>query len=185
MKTSALWLLSSLLILNVQAQTPAPKPGAEQKKLEVWAGDWKYTGTSYPTPLGKAGKFVGTQKVRMILNGFFLETRWEDKGDYEDEKGVVSQGVEIDSYDPVKKNYPVFGWENDGASSTGSMTVDGSTWKSSSTRTGSDGKTYQIRGVTTFTEDGKRATWKLELSPDGVSWIPWLEGINTKTRSGR
>ena len=185
MNKSALLLLSLLLTLNIQAQTPAPKPGPDQKKLEVWAGDWKYKGTGYATPLGKPGTFAGTQKTRMSLNRFFLESRWLDKADSGEDKGLVSQGLEIDGYDTAKKNYTISVWEGDGAFSTGSMTVSGNCWTSVSTRTGSDGKAYQTRGVTTFSEDGKRATVKMELSSDGTTWMPSYDLVMTKTRSSR
>lgn len=185
MNKSAVFLLASLLIVSVQAQTPAPKPGPEHKKLAVFAGDWKYTGTAQTTPLGPGGKFVGTQKGRMILNGFFLECRWKDKGDFGDEKGVVTEGVELYGYDSVNKNYTVVVRESNGASSTGSMTVDGNVWRYTATRTESDGKVYQFRNLWAVSDDGKRWTLKTELSSDGTSWTLLYDIVMTKVRNAR
>ncbi len=185
MKTVTLLMLSSLLALSVQAQTKPAKPGPEQKKLEVLAGDWKYTGTQFATPLGAAGKFAGTYKNRMTMNGFFIEIRWKDKGDYGDDKGVVTEGVEIDWYDSATKGYGSFTYEQDGAVGTGPMTIDGNTWRGTSTRKGSDGKDYQVRTESTVSEDGKRYTYKAEISVDGTKWIPWLDMVGTKVRDGR
>lgn len=182
MKTTAFLLLSSLLILNVQAQTVPQNAQSEQKQLKVFVGDWKYKGVNYATPLGKAGEFTGMIKNRLILNGFFLECRWKDKGDYGDDKGIITEGVEIYGYDPVKGNYTLVSFEGDGASSTGVMTITGYTWKILGPRTGIDGKTYQIRSIYTFSKDGQRCTYKADMSSDGKNWLPWIELTNTKIR---
>lgn len=170
-------LFSALCVLSAYAQTPAPTPAPELKPLEAWIGDWKYQGTSYSTPIGKAGTFAGTQRVRMILDGRFLEARWQDKGDYGDQKGVLTSGVEINGYDPAKKAYAVFVFENDGSTSTGSLTVSGKTWTGVTSRAGVDGKVYQTRSVTTFSDDGRSATTKVAISPDGSSWVAAFEYV--------
>src|SRR5690242_21118106 len=67
--------LSALLIVCsvVVAQAPTmPKPGAEQKKLEYFVGNWKSTGEVKPGPMGPGGKFTGTTKAEMMEGGFFL-----------------------------------------------------------------------------------------------------------------
>lgn len=185
MKNAALLLIASLFVLKVGAQSPLPRPVAELQKLEVWTGKWKYEGTAYKTPLGDGGKFRGSQTGRMILNGSFVELRWQDKGDFGNDKGSISEGLDVYGYDSAKKTYTVVSFERDGATTTGTLTVDGNTWRQASVRTASDGKSYQNRYVMSFSDGGKRVTTKCEYSVDGVNWMPSWDGVMTKTGKAR
>jgi hypothetical protein len=187
MTSLRLLLLAALLCLGpgLRAQTPTAKPGPEHAQLQRLAGEWKYEGLFHRTPLGEAGAFKGRQSSRMILNGFFLENRWKDKGDYGPNKGVVFEGVEILGYDAQRRCHTITMHEADGAVSQGTITIQGDTWVNRSTRTGADGTVYQVRFVTTFNSNGKRVALEGELSRDGIAWMPWAEITMTKVREAR
>jgi hypothetical protein len=82
MKRFVIAVSVSVLVFSVfaWAQSSAPKPGPEQKKLEIWLGRWTYETEFKSTPLGPAGKVSGMATVRPILGGFFVEWRGEEKG---------------------------------------------------------------------------------------------------------
>lgn len=105
----------------------------------------------------------------MILGGFFLETRDEDKS----ESGYIFQGVYLQGYDPVTKTYVSHGSENDGTVNSGSTTISGNTWTSTGTRADSKGKVYKTKSITTFSSDGQTITSAVEYSADdGKTWLP-------------
>lgn len=184
MKTFVPWLLATFLILAVQGQT-APQPGPEHQKLHVWTGEWKYEGTAHANPLGKGGPFAGVQTGRTILNGFFVELRWNDKGDFGDEKGVVGEGLDIYGYDPVAKAYTVTSFDREGARSVGTLEVEGNTWRQTSTRTGSDGKIHQGRYVMVFSKDGREISVKSELRTAEGKWVPLWDLVMKKVGEAR
>jgi hypothetical protein len=168
-------------LLRAQIQD-RPKAGPEQKKLEMFAGDWKYKGSVSDTPLGPGGKFAGTATNRMILDGLFLEIRGEDKGVYGG-KEIVYKGLTIRRFDAVSSKYVSQTFDNDGMVSTEVWTLNGNTWKTTGTMTDSKGKTYQTRSSATFSTDGATLTFKAELlADDGKTWLPYWEDTNTKLR---
>ncbi len=167
----------------VQAQiSDRPKPGPEQKKLEVWVGEWKYAGSLSDTPLGPGGKFAGKTTSRMILDGLFLESRGEDKGVYGG-KALLYKAVGLQWYDPKTKTYLDQHFDNDGVVGGGVTTVTGNTWTSTGTQTDSKGKSYKTRTTATVSSDGKTGTQKSELSADdGKTWMPYWEDTLKKVR---
>ncbi len=174
---SALMSVLVLFLTPVQAQE-RPKPGPEQRHLEVWVGEWRYEGVAKATPIAPAGKFAGKQSFRMILGGFFLESRWEDKGD----TGVLSQGINIQWYDAASRAYLDSGFENDGSvSPASSTTVVGNVWTGSGIRTDTQGVRYQTKVVSSLATDGRTCATKAELSTDeGKTWVPWWELTMTR-----
>jgi hypothetical protein len=172
----ALPLLFVTVSTAVSAQ--APKPGPEVKKLEAFAGTWRYEGDAKAGPLGPAAKFSGTQTGTMIMNGFGLEIQGqEDKGQF----GAV-QWREIDVYDAASKSYPALGVQNDGMTWSASGAVSGNTWKYPGALI-VKGTSYKYRGEGTFSADGKTYTSKGEISADGgKTWVPWNQTTMTKTK---
>lgn len=148
-----------------------PKAGPEQKKLEVWVGEWKYEGTLKDTPLGPGGKFAGRESIRWILDGLFLEAKGKDKGVYGG-KEMTYEGVVIRWFDPAAKTYRDQSFDNDGVVGAGLGTFSGMVWTTTGTGTDSKGKKYMTRGSTTFSSDGKSRSSKSEISfDDGKTWI--------------
>jgi hypothetical protein len=176
MKTLITLIAAACLVGAAFAQQPnqPPKPGPEYKAYDVWVGDWQYEGETVASPLGPAGKFAGKQTARWILNGFFLEFRWEEKGPL----GDVG-AVELDWYDAATKSYPYQGFQNNGDMYSSIGTVSGNVWKSSGTVT-HQGIKYQTRGASTFAVDGMSFTWESEVSADGKTWQVFAKGKATK-----
>jgi hypothetical protein len=176
MKTLITLLAAAGLIATAfgQQPTPSPKPGPEYKAYDVWVGEWQYEGDSFASPLGPAGKFAGKQTAKWILNGFFLDWRWQEKGP----SGDVG-AVEMDWYDAATKTYPYQGFQDNGDMYTGTGVVAGNVWKSTGTII-HQGIKYQTRGVSTFSADGNTVAWESELSVDGKTWQASSKGKATK-----
>lgn len=168
-----LGLLALLALAPFARAQEQPKPGPEHRKMEVAVGDWTYEGSGGASPFAPAGSFKGRTTARMVLGGFFLESRSEDTGD----TGYVFQGVSLRGFNPVTKTYFEHGFENDGRATTASITVNGGTWTSTGVRTDSQGKTYKTRGVDTYSADGRTGTFAVEYSADdGKTWLPLWKG---------
>jgi hypothetical protein len=118
----------------------------EHKQLEVWVGEWSYEGSAPQNPFEPAGKFKGKSVSRMVLGGFFLETREQDKSDV----GYIWEGMVLFGYDPIAKSLVSYGFENDGTVGTAKIEVNGNTWTFTGTRVDSEGKTWKTRNVHKF-----------------------------------
>ena len=106
-------LLLSLIVICVvaplRAQTSAPKPDPELKKLHVLIGHSTYEGEHKPG-LGRGSKVKGVWDARMILGGFFLREEVNEKLD-----AGESHALGIESYDPVNKEFITNGTSRMGA----------------------------------------------------------------------
>ena len=100
-------LLMVVLVSAVQAQAPAtaPKPDPALKKVAVFVGHWTWEGEVKAGPWGSSFKGSGEYDGRMILEGFFFQGRWTEKG--------AMGGLEIVGYDPVNKNFIHNGYWDD------------------------------------------------------------------------
>ncbi len=65
------FLSAAVVGTAIFAQTPAPKPDVEVKKLHVLVGHWTWEWEAKPGPLGSGGKATGEYDGQMILGGFF------------------------------------------------------------------------------------------------------------------
>ena len=175
---SFLFVLSAGL---VRAQiADRPKVGPEQKKLEVFVGDWTYEGSVSETPLGPGGKFAGKATFRMVLDGLFLESRAEDKGVYGG-KEIAFKVMAIQWFDSIKQTYLSHSYDNDSFVNNSVMSVSGNTWSSTGAQTDSKGKSYKTKHSRTLSADGKTMLEKLEISTDdGKTWIPYWENTMKK-----
>ncbi len=161
---------------RVQAQEQ-PKPGPEHRKMEMYVGKWTYQGSGDATPFGPAGKFKGKATNRLVLGGFFLESRDEDTGD----SGYIFQSIGFRGYDPVNRTYFGIGFENDGRETSATATLNGNTWTSVGVRKDAKGISYKTRNVETYLPDGKTSTWVAEYSSDdGKTWLPLWKGTSKR-----
>jgi hypothetical protein len=161
-----------VLAVALLAQTAAPKPGPEQKKLGIWVGEWTYEGENQATPLGPAGKYVGKMTVRPILGGFFVE--------FQGKEGSLSW-QEVDGYDALNKTFFWTGFGSDGNVNAVTYTINGTTVEYSGTvRLGE--KQYGIRGTCVFAADFMSFVDKRELSVDGQTWMPNFQSKDVKNK---
>jgi Protein of unknown function (DUF1579) len=173
-------LLFSLLVVcfatTIQAQSTAPRPGSEIKKLHVLVGHWTYEGVYKPGPLGPGGKITGTYDARMILGGFFLQEEEIEKGDAGELRNL---GVE--SYNPANKNFDSRWYQSDGSTVNGTLTIKGNTITLAGTLY-VDGNPYQFREPMVCSSDFTTCPAKAEISTDGKTWVPFFETTFIKAK---
>ena len=167
-------LVASSVNLSQAAEPPEPSP--EQKRLHVLAGEWNYEGEGKETPFGPAGKFRGTETLKPVLNGMFMESHWKDKTD----DGFTAEGIALLGYDPLKKKYVDYGFDMDGIASSSEGKFKGNVSTHHGTRADTKGKVYKTRFIRTLSEDGKTVIAKAEYSEDGQTWMLWWELKSTK-----
>jgi len=169
-------LLVLLGAIAATAQTPpAPKPGPEHQKLQMFLGNWTFEGEAKAGPLGPGGKFTGSDREESV-GGFFIQRNFQGKGPAGEIKGVAILG-----YDSAKKSYVTSSFGSDGTASTGTATVNGNTWTFNETAAFA-GKPIQNRCTIAFANGNASYTVKCETSADGKSWSPTFEGKATKAR---
>ena len=151
------------------APTPPPTPGAEVKKLDMFAGNWKSEGESKPSPLGPGGKFSETNHNEWMGGGFFLVSHGTETSS---EGNGTSLG--IFGYDKDKKVYTFDEFSSDGSTVHAKGTVAGDTWTWISEGPMSGRFTVKVLSPTAY-------TFKFETSKDG-SWSTLEEGKATKTK---
>jgi len=87
---------------------PMPKPPAELRKIGWLKGSW-----DADLKMFEGGKQVGTAKGPVnttdSLGNMFLETRFESNMG-----GMAMKGLQMTSYDPAKKQYVAFWFDNMG-----------------------------------------------------------------------
>lgn len=136
------------------AQTPAaPQPGPEYNKIAPLVGEWAYKGTGAATPFGPANQFKDRETDRLVLNGFFLETRRTDT----DDAGKVAEGIVLRGFDTSRKVYVDASSDSEGNQAPGTTTVQGKVW-------------------TTVAPGGRSTVLKVESSADqGKTWMRWYD----------
>jgi len=160
----------------MRAQTSAPKPSPELKKLLPLVGHWTYEEEWKAGPLGPGGKMTGVYDAHVILGGVFLQAEQTEKG----AMGEI-RNLEIDAYDPVSKNFTSDLYLSDGTKSSFTITVSENTITWAGTLTLAR-KQYQFREPMVFAPDFMSATAKAEISADAKTWIPAWEGKWTKAK---
>ena len=93
-----------------------------EQKLEYFVGQWNFEMTGRESPLGPGGGLKGSMSFARVMDGRFLESRIEGKGD-----GSFLQGAGYIGYDAANKIYTFFESQNNGAAmlSTGTWTGPG------------------------------------------------------------
>jgi uncharacterized protein (TIGR02246 family) len=171
-------VLVFMTLYSMGAAQETPKPGPEHKRLDGLVGEWEYDGRQHATPLGPSDTYKGREVSRLILGGFFLESRSQDTG----EAGGSFEGIRILGYDAQKREYVSHVFENSGRMGSATVTVDGNTWTGVGERTDSQGKTCKIRSSFSLAPDGNSGTAKGEYSEDGGrTWRVWWEENFRKT----
>jgi hypothetical protein len=172
-----LGILVWVAAIAARAGTPAPKPGPAHQKLEIFVGDWTFQGDIKATPLGPAAKTKGKLIGRMVLGGFFLEFRGEEK----DASGATTaQWLELDGYDPVAKRYTWISFDDHGNTLAATDVIEGNTMKYEGTGV-QEGKQFKLRGSLAVAPDRMTFVDRMEISVDGgKTWQAWFEDRGTK-----
>lgn len=151
----------------------APKPAAELKKLNYFAGTWIMQGEFAPGPLGPGGKMTETDRNGWMDGGFFLVVRSEFKTPMGDGTGVAYLG-----FDANAKTYTYDEFNSMGEAIHSKGAVDGDTWTWSGERE-TDGVSARTRFIQQF-RSAMSYDFKFEISQDGKNWITVMEGKATK-----
>jgi hypothetical protein len=174
-----LGLALSLFIPSVGAQDNPRKPGPEEKKLEVWTGQWETEGQYVATVFGPAEKGTSKLSARMILDGFCLEETGTTKA-----PSLSTKYIALTTYNPKTKQYVSYYCDTTGYAEAEAITVQGNIW-TYLWNEDAKGKTYKCRSVVTVSKDGKSWTNKWEYSEDGEKWLLRMEGKGKKLREVR
>jgi hypothetical protein len=173
MKTLTISAACLLLTLAALAQTEAPKPGPEPKKLDLFAGSWTLEGDAKPGPMGPGGKVMETEKCDWMEGGFFLVCHTDFKAPMGDGTSVSVMGYSADD-----KTYTYREYNSWGESMEAKGSLDANTWTWTSDEKMGDkvmkGRfTMKIVSPTSY-------TFTYEMSDDGSKWTNLMDGKATK-----
>jgi Protein of unknown function (DUF1579) len=172
-----LTLIVFCFLTPLRAQTSAPKPDPELKKLHVLVGHWTYEGEYKPGVLGPGGIVKGVWDARIILGGFFLREEVSEKIDEGE-----SHALGIESYDPERKEFVTNWYQSNGSRFTGTLTIAGNivVWTGPAEIGGTH---YLFRETFVCEPDFMSGTSKRDFSSDGgKTWIPYWEAKFVKAK---
>jgi len=160
------------LTITSLAQTEAPKPVPEHKKLAVFVGTWTLTGDMKPGPMGPGGKMTEDQKCEWMEGGFYVVCH----SDYKMEKMGNGTGISVLGYSPDEKAYTYREFVNDGEFVDSRGTLDGNTWTwNNKDITGRQNGRFTMKMTSSTSYD-----FTFEISQDGTKWTTVMEGKATK-----
>ena len=166
----AAWLVVSAAAM---AQTEAPKPSPEHKKLDVLAGSWTVEGDVKPSPMGPGGKMTEVEKCEWMEGGFFLVCHTDFKSTMGNGYGMGVMGYSNDD-----KAYTYHEFNSWGESMDSKGAVDGETWTWTSDEKMGD-KIVKGRFIMKMTS-ATSYNFTYETSPDGAKWTMAVDGKATK-----
>jgi len=169
-------LVVLVFAVSIWAQTQAPKPDPELKKLDIMVGHWTYEGEYKAGPGGPNGKAKGEDRIQWILGGFFLQDQEIETGALGDARMAV-----LFAYDPVKKNIVISGLMNDGGPVSGIVEISGETITLDG-KVVLGGKESLLRNTYVVAADRMSMTQKVEMSADGKTWTPFFDALYTKVK---
>jgi hypothetical protein len=150
-----------------------PKPGDAHKKLAALVGEWSGSETLHPSPWDPAGgTATATVTNRWIVDGFAVVQ------DYEQRKNgkVTFRGHGVFWVDPATQEYVMHWWDSMGGvggAYRGSFDGDVLMLGAAMPQGGHSRTSWSIA-------DGDAHTFLMEVSPDGQTWHPAMEGRYTK-----
>jgi hypothetical protein len=174
MKRTGMTLAAAVMFAAAAlAQTGAPKPGPELKKLDVFVGTWTLAGTLKPGMMGSGGTMTENEKCEWMEGGFYLVC-------HSDYKSTMGNGVGLSvmgySADDRAYTYREFNSAGEFDDSKGAVDADTWTWTSDQKMAGSTMKgrfTIQMTSATSY-------TFVFDMSPDGGKWSTVMEGKASK-----
>jgi hypothetical protein len=174
MKRAGMILAAALILAAVaMAQTAAPKPGPELKKLDVFVGTWNLDGNMKASSMGPAGTMNETEKCEWMEGGFYLVCH----SDYKSSMGN-GVGLSVMGYSTGDKAYTYHEFSSTGEFVDSKGTVDGDTW----TWTNEDkmgGMTMKGRFTIKMTS-ATSYNFGFDMSQDGTKWSSVMDGKASK-----
>ncbi len=177
MKTTTINVLAVCLLMSAAAlaQMEAPKPGAEVKKLDAFAGSWTLDGDLKPGPMGPGGKITESEKCDWMQGGFFLVCHTDFKSAMGDGTGVSIMGYSTDDKTYTYREFNSWGEFDD---SKGSVDGDTWTWTNDEKMGGSTMKgrfTMKLTSAASY-------NFTFEMSSDGTKWTTVMDGKAAKEK---
>jgi hypothetical protein len=162
-----------LLAAAAMAQTAAPKPGPELRKLDVFVGTWTLDGTMKPGAMGAGGTMTEINKCEWMEGGFYLVCHSEFKSTMGNGVGLSVMGYSADA-----KAYTYHEFTSDGEIVDSKGALDGDTWTWTNDEK-MDGKTMKGR-FTIHMTSAASYTFVFDMSQDGTNWSTVMDGKATK-----
>jgi len=176
MNRKAIFVVAVALFSFAAWAQNAPKPGAEVKKLDYFAGTWTVEGTIPQGPWGAGGKFSSTDTSEWMEGSFFVVSHSDFKmpselGGDGKETAIMGYDTQLNLY-----TYDAFNSQGQHASSKGTISGDTWTWTSEANHDGQDVKqkmTMKVLSPSSYSV-------KVEVSMDGTTWMTVMEAKATK-----
>ena len=155
------------------AKPEGPKPAPELDALSYFLGPWTSEGEMKPGPMGQGGPTKGREICRWMPGRFFAGCMMETQG-----PTGLSQIQGIMGWDPEKKVYKWWVFDNVGRAETATGTLKDGTWTWTGESKLAD-KVYKTRYTISDTRP-ESYTYTLESSPDGKKWTTVMAGKASK-----
>ena len=152
-----------------------PKVTAEHRQLERLVGTWRGEERLYPSPFEpQGGTAVGRVWNRLALDGFAVLQDYEQERD----GATAFRGHGVFRWDEGERIYSLHWFDSIGMPPSefrGVLEDDALTLVTA-------GPQGMVRAVWEL-RDRDRYTYRMQVSPDGTNWFPFMEG--TYTREGQ
>jgi hypothetical protein len=152
-----------------------PKPTEDHRKLQKLAGQWIGKEKMHPSPWDpQGGEAVGKVHNRVALDGFVVIQ------DYEQERGgkVNFRGHGVFRFDAAEKGYVLHWWDSMGMPPN----IFRGDFEGDLLKLNCDDPQFKSR-VTWNLVRPDRYSYKMEVSPDGNQWFPFMEAEYEKKAS--
>jgi hypothetical protein len=159
-------ILATVLNMSLFAQTTPPKPVPGIKPLEIWVGNWTFTGTAKDSANDKEHPLTWRIHGHWRLGGHIVQTDQEWTED-----NVTTKYFEVISYRPASRSTISYGVGEDGTSWITTLVLKGDTGLETGTFTLPDGKTASATTTWSFTPDRLSVTATQEWEQDGSKWV--------------
>ena len=170
MKTLTISAAVLLLATTALAQMQPPKPGPEQKKLDMLVGSWTLEGDVKPNPMGPGGKVNESEKCEWMEGGFYLVCHL----DYKSASMGNGSGLSLMGYSTDDKAYTYREFNSFGEFDDSRGTLDGDTWTwTNDEKMG--GMTMKGRFTIKMTS-ASSYNFTFDMSQDGAKWSTVMDG---------
>ena len=171
---AAAGIASAALAAEPEEKKPeGPKPPPEVEQLSYFLGPWTSEGEMKPGPMGPGGPTQGRDICRWMPGHFFVGCMMESRS-----PAGIMQVQAIMGYDPEKKVYRWWSFDNVGRAETATGTLKDGTWTWLGESKLGD-KMVKTRYTISDTKPEGYA-FLFESSPGGKAWTPMMTGKVSK-----